>query len=202
MKVAIVDYRMGNVESVSKAIHFLGHQPIITSDANVIESCDYVILPGVGAFAQGMSNLKSLGLIDILNEIVVIKKKPFLGICLGMQLLASKGFEPTETQGLGWISGNVVKMVEPNLQIPHLGWNEVLINNSLLLSSFNNKDFYFIHSYHFVVDDPNHVVGYVKYGNQYAAIIQRDNIHATQFHPEKSQKVGLELLKTYLGHYA
>lgn len=201
MTVAIINYGMGNVASVEKAVNYLGHNAIITNDAFEISEADYIVLPGVGAFAQGMENLTKNGLIEILNKEVNINKKPFLGICLGMQLLASKGFEPFETSGLGWVDGIVQKMEEPNKSIPHLGWNELKSNNSSFLKEFNNVDFYFIHSYHFDVSNFEEVAGTVEYGKNYVAAIKKENIFATQFHPEKSQVAGLEVMKLFFNTY-
>jgi glutamine amidotransferase len=201
MKVAIINYGMGNVASVEKAVNFLGLNPIITSDPSVIRNSKFIILPGVGAFSQGMENLKKSGLIELLNNEVLVKRKPFLGICLGMQLLATKGYEPKETSGLGWIEGEVVKISDPNKSIPHLGWNELNVNNEKsLFKDFDKKDFYFIHSYHFKVSNKNDIAGTVNYGGDYVAAIQKENIFATQFHPEKSQTSGLNLLKIFFSH--
>ncbi len=192
---------MGNVASVEKAVNYLGHKAIITNDAFEINEADCIVLPGVGAFAQGMENLIQFGLLDILNEEVIINKKPFLGICLGMQLLASKGFEPFETNGLGWVDGIVQKMEEPNKSIPHLGWNELKSSNFSFLKEFNDVDFYFIHSYHFNVSNSEEVAGTVEYGKNYVAAIKKGNIFATQFHPEKSQVAGLEVMKLFFNTY-
>ena len=202
MKVAIINYGMGNIASVEKAVRFLGLEPIITNDPKEIEVSSYIILPGVGAFTQGMENLKKRGLVEILTNEVVINKKPFLGVCLGMQLIASKGFEPIETKGLDWIEGEVVKIDEPFKTVPHLGWNEISIKEACFINKFNKKDFYFIHSYHFKVTNLIDVVGTVNYGKDYVAVIQKDNIFATQFHPEKSQVYGLEMLKSFFNYYA
>lgn len=201
MTVAIINYGMGNVASVEKAVNYLGHNAIITNDAFEISEADCIVLPGVGAFAQGMENLIKYGLVEILNKEVNINKKPFLGICLGMQLLASKGFEPFETSGLGWVDGIVQKMEEPNKSIPHLGWNELKSNSSSFLKEFNDVDFYFIHSYHFDVSNSEEVAGTVEYGKNYVAAIKKDNIFATQFHPEKSQVAGLEVMKLFFNTY-
>ncbi len=202
MKVAIINYGMGNVASVEKAIRFLGYTPIITRDHQEIREADCILLPGVGAFAQGMENLKTYDLIDILNEEVIVREKPFLGICLGMQLIATRGFEPVETKGLGWIDGDVIQIVEPEKSIPHLGWNEIKAQNESLIKEFDNKDFYFIHSFHFNVTNNLDITATVNYGNNYVAVIQKKNIFATQFHPEKSQTFGLALLKRFFELYA
>jgi glutamine amidotransferase len=200
--VAIINYEMGNIASVEKAIRYLGYNPVVTNLVEEIQKASHIVLPGVGAFAQGMNNLNKLGLIDILNEEVIINKKPFFGICLGMHLLATKGYEPIETKGLDWIPGEVVKMSDSQKSIPHLGWNEILVKGETFVNNFDKKDFYFIHSYHFKVLSANDIVATVNYGNDYAAIIKRDNIFATQFHPEKSQAYGLAMMKSFFTHYA
>ncbi len=202
MKVAIINYGMGNVASVEKAIKYLGFEPIITNNHLEIKNASFIILPGVGAFAQGIENLYELGLIEILNTEILINKKPFLGICLGMQLIASNGYEPSLTKGLGWIDGEVKKINEPNKSIPHLGWNDISVSGNSFLKNFDKKDFYFIHSYHFDVLNKKDIVATVNYGQNYVAAIQKENIFATQFHPEKSQSIGLELLKSFFNFYA
>ena len=173
---------MGNVASVDKAIRHLGHESLITNDSKEINDSDCIILPGVGAFAQGMENLNKLGLTELLNIAVIENKKPFLGICLGMQLIATKGYEPYPTNGLGW--------------------NEITVKNNSFLNEFDQKDFYFIHSYHFSVKKSEDIAATVNYGNTYVAAIQKDNIFASQFHPEKSQSSGLSLIKMFLNLYA
>jgi glutamine amidotransferase len=202
MKVAIINYGMGNVASVDKAVKHLGFESIITNDPIEIQQSTYIILPGVGAFAQGMDNLNKLGLVEILNEQVINNKKPFLGICLGMQLIASRGFEPNLTSGLDWIKGDVIKIVDSKKSIPHLGWNDITETKNSIIKDFNNKDFYFIHSFHFDVLNKEDIVATVNYGKDYVAAIQKDNIFATQFHPEKSQTSGLELMKSFFNYYA
>ena len=146
MRVAIIDYEMGNIASVEKALKFLNIPSIITKDRAEIENADFIILPGVGAFSQGMNNLRKWGLIDLLESEVIFKKKPFMGICLGMQLIAEKGYEPTECKGLGWIEGEVIKIKESGKSIPHLGWNEISAKENPIISKFDKKNFYFIHS--------------------------------------------------------
>lgn len=193
---------MGNVASVDKAVSYLGYESIITNNPNEINSSNYIILPGVGAFAQGMDNLNKLGLVDLLTNEVIVNKKPFLGICLGMQLIATKGHELKLTNGLGWVEGEVIKINEPDKSIPHLGWNEITATNDSFIKDFNQKDFYFIHSYHFNVSNREDIAATVNYGNSYVAAIQKENIFASQFHPEKSQLSGLSLIKSFLNFYA
>lgn len=202
MKTVIIDYGMGNVASVQKALSHLNIINTITSDHQEIIEADSIVLPGVGSFQRGMQHLKEQNLIDVLTEQVIHNKKPFLGICLGMQLLATKGNEPVATEGLGWINGEVKRIFEPGKRVPHLGWNTINHLNGELIDSVNEKDFYFIHSYHFDVKDSSHIAATVNYGKDYVAAVQRDNIFATQFHPEKSQEYGLKLLKKFFDYYA
>ena len=198
MKVAIIDYGMGNVASVKKAFTHLRCESVITNQKNEIEKATHIVLPGVGSFKQGMDNLKNSGLNNLLYESVIEKKKSFLGICLGMQLLAVKGTEPSISDGLGWIKGEVCKIQATSLMIPHLGWNQIEAKKNSPISIFNEKDFYFIHSYHFNTTEEEDVIARVTYGEKYVAAIQKLNILAVQFHPEKSQKNGLELLKNFI----
>jgi len=199
--VAIIDYHMGNTQSVANAFESLGANPVITNDLAVLESADALVLPGVGAFPVGMKNLESLGLIPILNYLVLEKKKPFLGLCLGMQLIAKKGFEVEECNGLGWIDATVKPLsVSHGLKVPHVGWNDVLpVRNSVVLGELQEiKSFYFVHSFIVEPEDASICVGTCEYGNNFTAVIERGNIMATQFHPEKSQKNGLQLLSNFL----
>ena len=202
MSVAIIDYGMGNVASVQKAFLSIGVSAIITCDKSEIQNSKYIVLPGVGAFKQGMDNLRKANLIDLLNHEILISNKPFLGICLGMQLIAEKGTEVEDCEGLGWIKGDVIRINEQNLRIPHLGWNEISSKNDSIIQDFDKQDFYFIHSFHFNVLEKNEIAATVEYGNNYVAAIQKDNILAVQFHPEKSQNAGVNLLKKFIEHYA
>jgi glutamine amidotransferase len=202
MKTAIIDYGMGNVASVQKALNYLKIKNIITSNHREINDADAIILPGVGAFKQGMDNLNLYNLIPILNEQVLVKKKPFMGFCLGMQLLATTGTEFSTSNGLGWIAGTVKKINEPQKRIPHLGWNDISVTKQGFLTEVDKKDFYFIHSYHFDIEDKENIAATVNYGKDYVAAVQWKNIFATQFHPEKSQEAGLTLLSGIYKHYA
>jgi glutamine amidotransferase len=195
---------MGNVASVSKSIKKLGHETIITDDHIEIANSDFIILPGVGSFKIAMENLHKRGLVNLLTDQVINKKKPFLGICLGMQLMADFGTEPVLTPGFGWIKGNVIKISSiDELRVPHLGWNNVYtVNNDEIYNEFNNKDFYFIHSYHFRPKEEKYILMKVKYSFDIVAAIRKDNIHGMQFHPEKSQEFGLKLLQNILNSYA
>lgn len=195
---------MGNVASVQKSIKKLGYNSYITNDYAEIQQSDLIILPGVGSFSTGIENLHTLDLVNILTEEVIDKKKPFLGICLGMQLIATLGNEPYKVNGLGWIDGEVVK-IEPhqNMRIPHLGWNNVAVENKEdFYQEFEGLDYYFIHSYHFNAANSEDVVLKVNYGTPLVAALQKDNIYAMQFHPEKSQEAGMNLLKKIINQYA
>ena len=191
---------MGNVSSVQKTLNFLKIKNIISNDHDTIKNADAIILPGVGSFKQGMKNLNKLDLVDLLKEEVLIKKKKFLGICLGMQLIMENGTENGITKGLGFFDGNVIKLKLKNLNVPHLGWNNVKIIDKKLYSSILKKDFYFIHSYHVVPKDFSIVSATVNYGIDIVASLNRTNICATQFHPEKSQESGLVLLTNFLNN--
>ncbi|PJJ10926.1 glutamine amidotransferase [Flavobacterium sp. 1] len=195
--VAIIDYGMGNVASVQKALNFLKIESVITDDHKVIKEAKTILLPGVGSFAQGMKNLNDRGLVELLTNEVVVKKKNFIGICLGMQLIMEKGMEPFECKGLGWVKGSVVKFELQDLNIPHMGWNNIQVLNDTYYKDCQTDDFYFIHSYHVVPENKEDIATTVNYGFDVVASIQKDNIFATQFHPEKSQNAGLSLLKTF-----
>lgn len=195
--VAIIDYGMGNVASVQKALNFLKIENIITSDHNEISASTAILLPGVGSFKQGMANLNERGLVELLTKEVIENKKKFLGICLGMQLIMDQGSEPEVSKGLGWISGEVIKFELENLAIPHMGWNSITNKNNKYFNDLDQSDFYFVHSYHVVPNDKSTIVATVNYGFEVVASLQNNNIFATQFHPEKSQNAGLELIKNY-----
>jgi glutamine amidotransferase len=195
--VAIIDYGMGNVASVQKALSFLNIKSVITNEHSVIKDSSVILLPGVGSFAQGMENLNERNLVDLLSEEVMKKQKPFLGICLGMQLIMETGYEPYECKGLGWIEGEVKKFELLDLNVPHMGWNNIHVLNNKYYNKLENSDFYFIHSYHVKCTNEQDVAATVNYGFDVVASVQKDNIFATQFHPEKSQDAGLSLLKTF-----
>jgi len=200
--VVVVDYGLGNLFSVAKAFEMLGASVTVSGDPAAIRAADRLVLPGVGAFGDGMEFLRSKGLDTALTEEVVGKKKPFLGICLGLQLLADASEEHGEHRGLGWIPGRVRKLAVENLglKIPHIGWNELEIirPHPLLKGIRPDADFYFVHSFQMDCDDPSDVVATTTYGERVTAAIGRENIFATQFHPEKSQDSGLALLGNFL----
>jgi imidazole glycerol-phosphate synthase subunit HisH len=200
--VAIVDYGAGNLDSVARAIEECGGDAHVTDQAADIRAASYVILPGVGAFGDGMRNLRARGLDVILAEEVRDKQIPLLGICLGMQLLARQGTEGAPVEGLGWFDATVLRLVPdaPSTRIPHVGWNEVALSRSTPLFDGvpSDSDFYFVHSYHVVCDDPADVVGTTPYCQGFVSAIGRGNLLGVQFHPEKSQRLGLRVLQNFL----
>ena len=200
MDVAIIDYGLGNVASLQKVLKHIGKSSIITDDKDLIHASKYIFLPGVGSYDAGMKNLRERNLITTLQNEVIELKKPIFGICLGMQILAKKGYENQITDGLGWLDAEVIKIKTKDLIVPHMGWNN-LINCKSILTPFEGKDFYFVHSYHMKINDYDAVVSNVEYGSLITASIQKENIFATQFHPEKSQDAGIELLESFFRFY-
>lgn len=201
-QVVIIDYGMGNLDSVRRAMEECGGRPVISSQKNVIDQASHIILPGVGSFSDGMSHIRKCGLDIILSEQVLKKGVPFLGICLGMQLMARKGFEGGETEGLGWIDAEVRRLVpnEADQRIPHVGWNEVrhIDETSLFKGLPTTKDFYFVHSFHMVCRDPRDIRATTPYCGNFTSMVSRKNCYGVQFHPEKSQKAGFQLLRNFL----
>jgi glutamine amidotransferase len=210
MKVALIDYGSGNLRSAAKAIQRAADENSIALDLKVtaktddVTAADAIVLPGVGAFADCYRGLSSLdGMIDALNDQVIARAKPFLGICVGMQLMATVGREHGEHKGLGWIDGAVelLKPSDATLKIPHMGWNQLTLRQPQhpVLAGLNTGDHaYFVHSYHFVPRDSRNVLAEAGYGGPVLAAIGRDNMVGTQFHPEKSQATGLRLLANFL----
>lgn len=202
--IAIIDYGIGNVASVQRSVEECGYKAIITSNTSELFSATHIILPGVGSFAEGMRQLKLRNLLEPLNTIALDNKIPFLGICLGMQLLANSGNENNEyAEGLGWIPGNIEKipMASQKLPLPHVGWNNIEIKKQDLLFSNipDNSNFYFVHSYYFNANNTSdHVIATVNYGSDLPIAVKKENIYGLQFHPEKSQKIGLKLLTNFL----
>jgi glutamine amidotransferase len=199
-RIAIVDYQMGNLRSVEKALEHVGAQPEITSDPARILSADKIILPGVGAFCDAIRELQARQLVEPLRECIA-SGKPFLGICLGLQLLFEKSYENGEYEGMGVLKGNVVRFNLPHeFKVPHIGWNRVhsqQVDEPLMRELSADPYMYFVHSYYVVPADPSVVWLTSDYGGPFCAAIRRDNLFATQFHPEKSQKEGLQLLKNF-----
>ncbi len=199
--IVVMDYGMGNLGSITKALEYVGGTVLLSANPEDVQKAERIVLPGVGAFGDGMKNLRERGLVDALHEEVMEKKKPFLGICLGMQLLAKKSYEFGGHDGLGFIDAEV-KRLEPagGLKVPHVGWNNVVFqkDHPLLSGIASGADFYFVHSYHMKCTDGSVVIGETDYGRPMTAIIAKDNIFATQFHPEKSQKDGLKILENFI----
>lgn len=199
--MAIVDYGMGNIDSVARAVEECGGDPVVTDRKKDLADARAVILPGVGSFSMGMKNIQARGLGDLLRTHVLEKGVPFLGICLGMQLLAEKGTEGGETAGLGWIAGDVVRLTPgQGERIPHVGWNVVdsVQENDLLKGILPKKDFYFVHSYHFICRDPSFVLGRTPFAGGFVSLVGRGATFGVQFHPEKSQTAGFQLLRNFL----
>jgi len=195
--IAIIDYGAGNIFSVKNALDYLGLENSLVSDAESIKSADAVILPGVGAFPAAMEKLGNSGLIDVIKE--EAKRKPFLGICLGMQMLFEKGYEFEECDGLGLISGSVRFMDEPDLIIPHMGWNKLeKLNDCPLLNGLGDNEYvYFVHSYKAEFSDEN-IAAYSEYGGRVPALVFDGKfVYGAQFHPEKSGDTGLKILKNF-----
>ncbi len=199
-RIVVIDYGMGNLKSVVNALLFLGSDAKISDKKSDLIDADAFILPGVGAFGEAMKNLSGLQIIDTLNNEVVKRKKPLLGICLGMQLLAESSDEFGSTRGLGWIPGHVKRLdVGTDLRLPHVGWNTIQVTkpDPLYTDIQGELVYYFVHTFHFDCDD-RYISAKCHYGRDFAASVQKDNILATQFHPEKSQDKGLRLLRNYL----
>lgn len=196
--IAIVDYGMGNLRSVAKAFERLGFTARITRRADEITGASHVVLPGVGAFPDCMKNLDRYGLIRPVQRSLE-SGKPFLGICLGLQLLFSESEEFGRHEGLGWVKGKVVRFQSDSLKIPHMGWNVLDFRKKLPLfdSLPESPMVYFVHSYYAAPDDPEWIVSTTDYGSPFVSTIGRDNVFAVQFHPEKSQSVGLSILKNF-----
>ncbi|MDF2567204.1 MAG: imidazole glycerol phosphate synthase, glutamine amidotransferase subunit [Oscillospiraceae bacterium] len=195
--IAIIDYGAGNLFSVKNALDYIGEQNTFTKDSKVIEQADGLILPGVGAFPDAMQMLHDTGLVDVIKQ--QAQEKPFLGICLGMQMLFETGSEFQNTEGLGLIPGSV-DLMKTSLKIPHMGWNELVINKkSELLEGLNNGDFvYFVHSFMAYTEDEN-ISAYCEYDGKVTAVVEKGRIFGTQFHPEKSGETGLKILKNFCG---
>lgn len=199
-KVVIIDYGVGNVYSVYNSISMLGCKVSISSSEGVIRSADFLVLPGVGAFEPAICNLKSRKLDTVLTEEVVSRRKPILGICVGMQMLATASEENGVHDGLNWIEGRVIKLDLPKgFSVPHVGWNDVQIIKRTPLFDRNGDQphFYFDHSYHFRCD-AKYIAATCDYGMDVIAAVQKDNICGVQFHPEKSQTIGLKLFRSFL----
>ena len=204
MNLVIIDYGSGNLRSASKAVERVkncGSTVCVTKEPDVVARADYLILPGVGAFPDCKKGITALpGMIDAIAENVVSRGRPFMGICVGMQLMSAVGYEHEITSGFGWLPGEVIK-IETELKLPHMGWNELSIK-SLGHPVFKNVDqgafFYFVHSFHMQLEEEKFVLATTDYGDSIAAVVGKDNMIGTQFHPEKSQKMGLLMLENFL----
>lgn len=198
--VAIIDYDAGNIRSVEKAAKLLGHEAVVTRDRETILKADHVILPGVGAFGDAMDKLRRFGLVDTIHE-AVNRKLPFLGICLGLQLLFESSEEAPGVEGLGLLQGKILRIPEKEgLKIPHIGWNSLTFPNQgrLFAGIAQGVYVYFVHSYYLQAKEPEIVTAATEYGTTIHASVERDNLFACQFHPEKSSETGLKILQNFL----
>ena len=198
--IAIIDYDAGNIKSVEKALLSIGETPVLTRDPEVILQADHIILPGVGSFGDAMENLNKFGLIDVINE-AINRKIPFLGICLGLQLLFESSEETPGVAGLGILKGKIVRIPEgPGLKIPHMGWNSLKFqNNGRLFKGIPEDSYvYFVHSYYLKAADEGIVTATTEYSTHIHASVEQGNVFACQFHPEKSSDIGIQILKNFV----
>lgn len=201
--ITIVDYGMGNLGSIVNMLRKIGVDSQVTSRPDILLASERIILPGVGSFDAGMNNLAKLGLIEVLDEIVIVHERPILGLCLGMQLF-TKNSEEGSREGLGWIDGRTVRFnfdeCAANLKVPHMGWSTVDVLNTHYLFQYSGDQepkFYFAHAYHVVTENKADVLAETEYGYPFTAAIQNNNIMGVQFHPEKSHRHGLQLLRNF-----
>ena len=206
MNVTIVDYNSGNISSVINSFKEVAKDKVhieVTSDLIKIKSSDKVVLPGQGSFKSCVDALNNIsGLVETLNDFVLTNRKPLLGICVGLQMFADVGYEEIETKGLGWISGNVSKIDNQNrkYKLPHIGWNQInIIKDSKIFKDIkNNSHMYFVHSYEFIPNDKSVVSSTTNYSKEIVCSVEKENIFGTQFHPEKSDKVGLKIIENFM----
>ena len=206
MKVTIVDYNSGNISSVLNSFKEVARDKVnieVTADLNKMKSSDKVVLPGQGSFKSCVDALNKInGLTETLNEFAIINKKPLLGICVGLQMFADVGYEETETKGLGWISGKVLKIDNQNgrFKLPHIGWNQIsIIKQSKIFKNIeNNTHMYFVHSYEFLPNDKNVISATTDYSSNIVCSVEKENIFGTQFHPEKSDRLGLKIIDNFI----
>lgn len=199
VKIGVVNYSIGNVGSVVSAFRFYNYDVTLIEDARTLAESDIVVLAGVGNFKTATSRLQETGFWDALDRYGIVQGRPVLGICLGMQLFATVGYEDGETPGMGWIPGEVRLMEDPSVRIPHIGWDSIESRDDELFARMRSNDFYYMHSYRFVPDDPSVVAATTTYGDlEIVAAVRKDNIFGVQFHPEKSQGDGLRLLHNFV----
>ena len=206
MNVTIVDYKSGNISSVINSFKEVAKDKVtieVTSDLDKIKSSDKIVLPGQGSFKSCVDALNNIdGLTDTLNEFAITNKKPLLGICVGLQMFADIGYEETETKGLGWISGKVLKIDNQNgkFKLPHIGWNQInIVKNSKIFKDIeNNSHMYFVHSYEFVPKDEKVISATTDYSSNIVCAVEKENILGTQFHPEKSDRIGLKIIDNFI----
>jgi len=206
MKVAIVDYNSGNISSVINSFKEVAQDKVnieVTADLKKIKSSDKVVLPGQGSFKSCVDALNKInGLTEALTEFAISNKKPLLGICVGLQMFADIGYEETETKGLGWISGKVLKIDNQNgkYKLPHIGWNQInIVKQSKIFENIeNNSHMYFVHSYEFIPSDKNVISATTDYSSNIVCSVEKENIFGTQFHPEKSDKLGLNIIDNFI----
>ena len=198
--VCILDYGSGNVSSVFNLVDYLGYKVKISNKEKDLINSSHIILPGVGSFGGSMKKINSKIPTDLLKEQLFLKHKPFLGICVGMQVLSERGYEFGENDGLSIIKGSVEKLDCKNFPVPHIGWNEIKIQkqSELFKNMHEINDFYFVHSFEFKASDTNNIISTTNYGNDFVSAVQKENIFGVQFHPEKSQKAGQLLIKNFL----
>ena len=204
MTIAIIDYGMGNVRSLMNAFEYIGEEAAVTRDLDALAAADRLVLPGVGAFGDAMAALRATDLVAPLTCFALEERKPVLGVCLGMQLFAKRSLEHGAHEGLGWLDAEVVPLeVARPAKVPHVGWNELAFDPGDWLFKgvpAQQTDFYFVHSFHMVCNDPADVVATTDHGGTITAVVRRDNLVAAQFHPEKSQDNGLQLLTNWMAH--
>ena len=206
MNITIVDYKSGNISSVINSFKEVAQNKVkieVTSDVSKIKSTDKIVLPGQGSFKSCMDALQSInGLVDCLSDFVMNKKKPILGICVGLQMFADFGYEESETKGLGWIPGKVTKINnrDGKYKLPHIGWNEInIVKDSKIFKNIKNKShMYFVHSYEFKPNNQNAISATTEYSSKHVCAIEKENIFGTQFHPEKSDKLGLQIIDNFM----
>ena len=207
MNVTIVDYNSGNISSVINSFKKVAKDKVnieVTSDLYKIKSSDKLVLPGQGSFKSCIDALSSInGLVDTLNEFAINGKKPLLGICVGLQMFADIGYEETETKGLGWISGKVSKIdnQKNKYKLPHIGWNEInILKDSKIFKNIeNNSHMYFVHSYEYIPENKDVISATTDYSSNIVCAVEKENIFGTQFHPEKSDKIGLQIIENFIG---